>query len=159
MNGVVNIDDLRKLAKKRLPKIAYDFIEGGTDDEVALVTNEQAFRKARIVPRYLVDVMKRDQSTTLFGQTYSSVIGIAPTGPAGLFRRGADLMLAEAAREANVPFIMSGTSTASIEDIAKLAPDHGWYQLYSAKNQAVSEDMIKRGSDAGLKTLGFTAAG
>ena len=57
MNGVVNIDDLRKLAKKRLPKIAYDFIEGGTDDEVGLVTNEQAFRKARIVPRYLVDVI------------------------------------------------------------------------------------------------------
>ena len=58
MNGVVNIDDLRKLAKKRLPKIAYDFIEGGTDDEVGLVTNEQAFRQARIVPRYLVDVTR-----------------------------------------------------------------------------------------------------
>jgi (S)-mandelate dehydrogenase len=94
MNGVVNIEDLRKLAKKRLPKIAYDFIEGGTDDEVGLVTNEQAFRKARIVPRYLVDVTSRDQSTTLFGRTYSSPIGIAPTGLAGLFRRGADLMLA-----------------------------------------------------------------
>jgi L-lactate dehydrogenase (cytochrome)/(S)-mandelate dehydrogenase len=156
MNGVVNIEDLRKLAKKRLPKIAYDFIEGGTDDEVGLVTNEQAFRKARIVPRYLVDVSVRDQSTTLFGRTYSSVIGIAPTGLAGLFRRGADLMLAEAARDANVPFIMSGSATGSIEALGKLAPDHGWYQLYSAKDQAVSEDMIKRAGDAGLKTLVFT---
>ena len=156
MDGVVNIDDLRKLAKKRLPKIAYDFIEGGTDDEVALVTNEQAFRQARIVPRYLVDVSVRDQSTTLFGRTYSSPIGIAPTGLAGLFRRGADLMLAEAARDANVPFIMSGSSTGSIEDLGKLAPDHGWYQLYSAKYQAISEDMIKRVGDAGLKTLVFT---
>ena len=156
MDGVVNIEDLRKLAKKRLPKIAYDFIEGGTDDEVGLVTNEQAFRKARIVPRYLVDVSVRDQSTTLFGRTYSSVIGIAPTGLAGLFRRGADLMLAEAARDANVPFIMSGSATGSIEDLGKLAPDHGWYQLYSAKDQAVSEDMIKRAGDAGLKTLVFT---
>ncbi|SKA16040.1 (S)-mandelate dehydrogenase [Enhydrobacter aerosaccus] len=156
MNGVVNIEDLRKLAKKRLPKIAYDFIEGGTDDEVGLVTNEQAFRKARIVPRYLVDVSVRDQSTTLFGRTYSSPIGIAPTGLAGLFRRGADLMLAEAAREANVPFIMSGSSTGSIEDLGRIAPDHGWYQLYSAKDQSVSEDMIKRTADAGLKTLVFT---
>ena len=156
MDGVVNIDDLRKLAKKRLPKIAYDFIEGGTDDEVGLATNEQAFRQARIVPRYLVDVTVRDQSTTLFGRTYSSPIGIAPTGLAGLFRRGADLMLAEAARDANVPFIMSGSSTGSIEDLGKLAPDHGWYQLYSAKDQAISEDMIKRVSDAGLKTLVFT---
>ena len=156
MQGVVNIEDLRKLAKKRLPKIAYDFIEGGTDDEVGLVTNEQAFRKARIVPRYLVDVTTRDQSTTLFGRTYSSPIGIAPTGLAGLFRRGADLMLAQAARDANVPFIMSGSSTGSIEDLGKLAPDHGWYQLYSSKDEAISEDLIKRTADAGLKTLVFT---
>ncbi|MFZ5782534.1 MAG: alpha-hydroxy acid oxidase [Pseudomonadota bacterium] len=156
MQGVVNIEDLRKLAKKRLPKIAYDFIEGGTDDEVGLVTNEQAFRKARIVPRYLVDVSVRDQSTTLFGRTYSSPVGIAPTGLASLFRRGADLMLAEAARDANVPFIMSGSSTASIEDLGRLAPDHGWYQLYSAKDEAVSEDLIKRAADAGLRTLVFT---
>jgi len=156
MKGVVNIEDLRKLAKKRLPKIAYDFIEGGTDDEVGLVTNEQAFREARIVPRYLVDISARDQSTTLFGRTYSSPIGIAPTGLAGLFRRGADLMLAEAARDANVPFIMSGASTGSIEDLGKLAPDHGWYQLYSSKDEAISEDLIKRAGDAGLKTLVFT---
>jgi L-lactate dehydrogenase (cytochrome)/(S)-mandelate dehydrogenase len=156
MNGAINIDDLRKLAKKRLPKIAYDFIEGGTDDEVGLNTNEQAFRQTRIVPRYLVDVSVRDQSTSLFGRKYSSVIGIAPTGLAGLFRRGADLMLAQAARDANVPMIMSGTSTGSIEDLGKVAPDHGWYQLYSAKDQAISEDMIKRVGDAGLKTLVFT---
>ena len=156
MQGVVNIEDLRKLAKKRLPRIAYDFIEGGTDDEVGLVTNEQAFRQARVVPRYLVDVSVRDQSTTLFGRTYSSPIGIAPTGLAGLFRRGADLMLAEAARDANVPFIMSGSATGSIEDLAKLAPDHGWYQLYSSKDEAISEDLIKRTADAGLKTLVFT---
>jgi L-lactate dehydrogenase (cytochrome)/(S)-mandelate dehydrogenase len=156
MKGVVNIEDLRKLAKKRLPKIAYDFIEGGTDDEVGLVTNEQAFRQARIVPRYLVDVSVRDQSTTVFGRTYSSPIGIAPTGLAGLFRRGADLMLAEAARDANVPFIMSGSATGSIEDLARLAPDHGWYQLYSSKDEAISEDLIKRTADAGLKTLVFT---
>ena len=156
MQGVVNIEDLRKLAKKRLPRIAYDFIEGGTDDEVGLTTNEQAFLQARVVPRYLVDVTVRDQSTTLFGRTYSSPIGIAPTGLAGLFRRGADLMLAQAARDANVPFIMSGASTASIEDLGKLAPDHGWYQLYSAKDQSISEDMIKRAGEAGLKTLVFT---
>src|SRR4029078_5402947 len=156
MQGVVNIEDLRKLAKKRLPKIAYDFIEGGTDDEVGLVTNEQAFRQTRIVPRYLVDVSGRDESSTLFGRTYSSPTGIAPTGLAGLFRRGADLMLAEAARDANVPFIMSGSSTASIEALTQLAPDHRWYPLYSPKDQAISEDMIKRVSDAGLKTLVFT---
>jgi L-lactate dehydrogenase (cytochrome)/(S)-mandelate dehydrogenase len=65
-------------------------------------------------------------------------------------------MLAEAARDANVPFIMSGAATGSMEALAKLAPDHGWYQLYSAKDQSVSEDMIKRAGDLGLKTLVFT---
>ena len=74
------------------------------------------------MPRYLVDVSVRDQSTTIFGRTYSSPIGIAPTGLAGLFRRGADLMLAEAARDANVPFIMSGSSTGSIEASASSRP-------------------------------------
>src|SRR5258708_13816611 len=147
MNGVVNIEDLRKLARKGLSKIAYDFIEGGTDDEVGLVTNEQAFRKARIVPRYLVDITTREQSTTLFGRTYSSPIGIAPTGLAGLFRRGADLMLAEAARDANVPFIMSGSSTGSIEDLGQLAPEHGWYQPHFAQHPSVSAVMIKRAAD------------
>lgn len=156
MEGVVNIDDLRRLAKKRLPKVCFDFIEGGTDDEVGLVTNEQVFRQTRIVPRYLVDVSDRNQSTTLFDKTYSSPIGIAPTGLADLFRRGADLMLAEAAREANIPFIMSGHSSSSIEDLGRLAPDHGWYQLYSAVDPSISEDMIRRASDAGLKTLVFT---
>lgn len=156
MKEVVNLDDLRKLAKKRLPKICYDFIEGGTDDEIGLVTNEQAYCQMRIVPRYLVDVSGRDQSTILFGRTYSSPIGIAPTGLADLFRRGADLMLAQAARDANVPFIMSGTSSSSIEDLGKLAPDHGWYQLYSAMDPSISEDMIKRASDVGLNTLVFT---
>lgn len=156
MEGVLNIDDLRKLAKKRLPKVCYDFIEGGTDDEAGLVTNEQAFRQVRIVPRYLVDVSKRDQSTALFDRNYSSPIGIAPTGMADLFRRGADSMLAEAAREANVPFIMSGHSSGMIEHLGKLAPEHGWYQIYPAVDPAISEDMIKRAKDAGLKTLVFT---
>ena len=119
LNGAVNIDDLRKLAKKRLPRIAYDFIEGGVEDEVGIDRNEQAFRELQLVPRYLVDVSKRDQTTTLFGRTYSHPFGIAPTGLASLFRHGADLMLAAAAKDANVPFIMSGSSTASIEDLAR----------------------------------------
>ena len=111
VDGAINVEDLRKLAKRRLPKIAYDFIEGGLEDEVGVARNEQAFGQFKLVPRYMVDVRTRDQSTTIFGRTYSSPIGIAPTGLAGLFRPGADLMLAEAARAANVPFIMSGTGT------------------------------------------------
>ncbi|HEX2888120.1 alpha-hydroxy acid oxidase [Vineibacter terrae] len=156
MDGVYNVDDMRRAAKRRLPKIAFDFIEGGVEDEDGLITNEQAFRQQRLVPRYLVDISTRDQSATLFGRTYASPFGIAPTGLAGLFRPGADLMLAEAARDANIPFIMSGSSTASIEDLGKLAPEHGWYQLYAARDKKISEDMIRRADAAGLSTLVLT---
>ncbi|MFV0297387.1 MAG: alpha-hydroxy acid oxidase, partial [Hyphomicrobiaceae bacterium] len=131
-------------------------IEGGLDDEVRLERNVWGFERHRIVPRYMVDVSQREQTTELFGRTYSQPVGIAPTGGAALFRPGADLMLAAAARKANVPFIMSGASTALIEDLAKVAPDHGWYQLYTAKDKSISYDMIKRAKDAGLSTLVVT---
>jgi L-lactate dehydrogenase (cytochrome)/(S)-mandelate dehydrogenase len=156
LDAAINVEDLRKLAKRRLPKIAYDFIEGGLEDEQGLTRNEDAFHRQLLVPRYGIDVTTIDQTTTIFGRTYSGPIGIAPTGLAGLFRRGADLMLAEAARAANVPFIMSGTSTGSIEDLARIAPDHGWYQLYIAKDRKISEDMVRRARDAGLSTLVIT---
>jgi (S)-mandelate dehydrogenase len=152
----INYDDLRKLAKRRLPKIAFDFIEGGLDDEVGIDRNRWGFERHRIVPKYMVDVSKRTQKTELFGRVYDSPCGIAPTGGAGLFRPGADLMLAAAARKANVPFIMSGAATGSIEDLARVAPDHGWYQLYAAKDKTISYDMIRRAKDAGLSTLVIT---
>jgi (S)-mandelate dehydrogenase len=156
LDAAINFDDLRKLAKRRLPRIAYDFIEGGLEDEQGLARNEEAFHRCLLVPRYGIDVSNVDQSTTLFGRTYSGPIGIAPTGLAGLFRRGGDLMLAEAAKAANVPFIMSGASTTLIEDLGRLAPEHGWYQLYPARDPKISEDMIRRARDAGLSTLVIT---
>jgi L-lactate dehydrogenase (cytochrome)/(S)-mandelate dehydrogenase len=152
----INYDDLRRLAKRRLPKVAFDFIEGGVEDEVGLARNYSAFDDVRLVPKYLVDVSTRDQTAQLFGRTYSHPFGIAPTGGLGFFRPGADLMLAQAARDANVPFIMSGASTASIEELARTAPDHGWYQLYAARDKKISEDMIRRAKDAGLSTLVLT---
>jgi L-lactate dehydrogenase (cytochrome)/(S)-mandelate dehydrogenase len=156
LEHAINIDDLRKLAKRRLPKIAYDFIEGGLEDERGIARNEDAFSGFDLVPRYGIDVSACDQSTVLFGRTYSGPLGIAPTGIAGLFRPGADLMLAKAAKAANVPFIMSGTGTALIEDLGRVAPEHGWYQLYPARDRSISEDMIRRARDAGLSTLVIT---
>src|SRR5215467_13628864 len=132
IEDAVNIEDLHRMAKRRLPKIAFDFIEGGLEDEYGLERNTSAFRKHLLLPRYLVDVSKRDQSVSLFGRTFASPFGISPTGAAGLFRRGADLMLAEAAAEANIPYIMSGASNDAIETAARVAPGNTWYQLYAA---------------------------
>ena len=156
LNGVVNIEDLHQLAKKRLPKIAFDFIEGGVEDERALETNRAAFHKHQLLPRYLVDVSKRDQSQTIFGRKFNSPFGISPTGTAGLFRRGADLMLAEAAREANIPYIQSGGSNDSMEAAAKVAPHNTWYQLYAARDGKISEDLVRRAADCGLEGLVLT---
>lgn len=156
LNDCVNLDDLRVLAKKRIPKVVYDFIEGGVDDEDGLDRNEDAFRRRALAPRYLVDITSLDQSTTLFGRTYSSAYGIAPTGGIGNYRRGGDLMLARAARDANIPFIMSGAATASMEDLAAIAPDHGWYQIYTARDRSIAEDQIKRVADLGLHALVVT---
>ena len=107
LNDAINIEDLHQMAKRRLPKVAFDFIEGGLEDERGLDRNTEAFKKHNLLPRSLVDVSKRDQSTTIFGRKFNSPFGISPTGTAGLFRRGADLMLAETARDANIPYIMS----------------------------------------------------
>ncbi len=156
LDRAINLDDLRRMAKRRLPKIAYDFIEGGADDEDGLDRAVDAFRDWRIVPRFMVDVTQRQQKTTLFGREYASPFGIAPTGIAGLFRPGADMMLAEAAREGDIPFIMSGSATGSIEDLARVAPEHGWYQLYPARSWSISEGMVGRARDAGLSTLVLT---
>jgi (S)-mandelate dehydrogenase len=152
----VTIDDLRRLAQRRLPRACFDFIEGGVEDERGLVRNESSYARHQLVPRYLVDVSQRDQSRNLFDRTYASPFGIAPTGFAGLFRAGADLMLAEAAAAANIPFVMSGTSTASIEAAARIAPAHTWYQVYTARDLKITQDQIRRARDAGLSTLVLT---
>jgi len=156
LENAVNIEDLHRMAKRRLPKIAFDFIEGGVEDELGISRNEAAFKRYRLMPRYLVDVNKRDQSAKLFDRVYASPFGISPTGAAGLFRPGADLMLAESAAGANIPFVMSGASTASMEKAAGVAPTHTWYQLYVARDPKISEDLIRRARDAGLSTLVLT---
>ncbi|HEV8679657.1 MAG TPA: alpha-hydroxy acid oxidase [Stellaceae bacterium] len=156
LNDVVNIEDLHRLAKRRPPKIAFDFIEGGVEDERGLARNAAAFSKHQLLPRYLIDVSRRDQSTTIFGRRFASPFGISPTGTAGLFRRGTDLMLASAAADANIPYIMSGASNDSIEAAARVAPNNTWYQLYAARDGRISEDLIRRVADAGLDALVLT---
>ncbi len=156
IDQAVNIEDLHQMAKRRLPKIAFDYIEGGIEDERGLERNTSAFHKHRLLPRYLVDVSVRDQSQTLFGQKFSSPFGISPTGGTSLFRNHADLMLAEAARDANIPYIMSGGSSETIEAAARIAPKNHWYQLYAARKPEINSDMIRRTADAGLGALVLT---
>jgi len=156
VDRAVNIEDLRRMARRRLPRIAFDYGEGGVEDEACLTRNRQAFERYRLVPRYLVDVSTRDQSATLFGRTYASPFGIAPMGLASFIRRGGDEALAEAAAAANIPFVLSGASNASIEAIARIAPVHTWCQLYAARDPGITHDMIRRARESGLETIVVT---
>jgi (S)-mandelate dehydrogenase len=156
LEKAINIEDLRQLAKRRLPRIAFDFVEGGVEDEEGLAYNEAAFRRYRMVPRYLVDVSQRDQSVTLFGRRYASPVGIAPTGISGLFRRNADLMFAEAAAAADIPYVMSSVTNASLEAAARIAGKNMWFQIYGTADRAIMHDLIRRARDAGIATLVVT---
>jgi L-lactate dehydrogenase (cytochrome)/(S)-mandelate dehydrogenase len=153
LSSVINLDDLRRLARRQLPRIAFDFIEGGADDERCLARNRDAFERYRLLPRYLRDVSQRDQSVELFGRTYASPIGISPTGLAGLFRPDADLMLAAAAREANVPFLLSSAANAALEDAMPVAPEHVWFQMYCTSDERINADLVQRARVAGVRVL------
>lgn len=156
VRSAINYDDLRRRAKRYAPKIAFDFIEGGVDEEFGLKRNFDKFSEIALVPRYMTDPGAPNHETQLFGRTYAKPFGIAPTGGAALFRQGADLMLARSAAKANIPFIISGASTATMEDVARVARDVSWYQLYLAKDRKISEDMVRRADACGFSTLVLT---
>ena len=153
IQSAINLEDMRQLARRKLPRLAFDFIEGGVDDELCLKRNRDAFEKHRLLPRYLRDVSKRDQSVVLFGRTYASPIGISPTGLAGLWRPGADLMQAAAARDANVPFLLSSASNNSLEDVMRVAPEHVWFQMYCTSDERINADLVQRAIKAKVGVL------
>lgn len=156
LRAALNIGDLRRLAKKRLPKIIFDYVDTGLEDEDAVQRNIEVFRQYRLVPRYLIDVQKRSHGVTLMGTPYGLPFGIAPTGMAGICRHGADEMLAAAAVKHNIPFVVSGNSTSSLETVARIAPQQTWYQLYASRRPDVSKDLVRRTDQAGISTLVVT---
>jgi L-lactate dehydrogenase (cytochrome)/(S)-mandelate dehydrogenase len=147
-----SIRDLKEAARRRLPRIIFDYIEGGAEDETCIIRNRQGWESLEIVPRFLRDVSGVEQSVELFGRSYASPFGIAPMGMTAITHRDADLLLAQAAHEANIPFLLSGASNSAIEKIAKVAPS-AWYQLYVPRDPAIRADLIRRVADAGLGTL------
>ncbi len=154
---VVTIEDLRCLARRRLPEFAFMLMETGSGDGSGTARNLDAFKDYLFGARALVDATATNQKVTIFGQTYSSPFGISAIGNAGNLRSGADEYMAEAAAEANIPFMLSGYSSASIESIARIAPNHVWQQLYVARDPKLTEHIVGRAHDAGVTVLVHTA--
>ena len=156
LHKAINLDDLRLAARRRLPRLAFDFIEGGVDGEVGIQRNEQAFRRYRLMPRYLVDISRRSQAQTLFGRTWASPFGFCPTGMAGLWRPGTDRLLATAAAKADIPNLMSCASNLAIEKAVALAPRNMWFQIYCGRDRRYTDEFLRRLADLGVETVVIT---
>jgi isopentenyl diphosphate isomerase/L-lactate dehydrogenase-like FMN-dependent dehydrogenase len=154
--GAYNIADLREMARRRLPKSFFEFVDRGTEDEVGLRHNLAALAAIKFRPQVLVDVANRDLSIELFGQRQKLPFAISPTGIAGLLWHGGEVALARAAAAAGVPFSLATTSITSMEDVAAQAGGRLWYQLYMWPERKMSYEMVDRARAANFEALILT---
>ena len=138
------IEDLRAKAKKRIPKFAFEYLDGGCNEDISLSKNTQELRKVEMKPRYLVPFRGANLKTELFGHEYDAPFGISPVGLQGLMWPKSPEILAKAAFEHNIPFVLSTVTTASIETIANITEGRAWFQLYHPAEEKVTKDLIKR---------------
>lgn len=153
--GAYNIVDLRRLAKRRLPRGIFEYVERGAEDEIGLAANRAAFAGARLLPRVARDVSHVDRRTSLFGAELAMPIAIAPTGSAGLVWHNGDVEIARAAAAAGIPFTISTASTMNIEEIAT-AGGRLWFQLYLWADRALSHAAMDRAHALGCELLMVT---
>jgi (S)-mandelate dehydrogenase len=153
LEKAVNIEDLRRLAKRRLPRAIFDFFDGGAEDEVTLRENRAAFERVRLLPRVLVDVSKVQTAVDLLGKPSSMPLAIAPTGGISAGRYGAELILARAAKAAGVPFTMATPSAFSIERVAEEVGGRLWFQLYAVRNREFRDKLVQRAKDTGYEAI------
>lgn len=151
-----SIPSFRVAAKRRLPRFAFDYLDGACGDEIAANRNVEAFRRVELRPRFGLDVSEVSTEVELFGRRWSSPIGISPVGYGNMYWPGAEQALAKAAQAANIPFGVSTVTITSLETLAKLAPDVLWFQLYHLADMRLTEDLVRRAVDAGVKVLLFT---
>ncbi len=148
-----SIKDLREKAKKRIPRFAFEYLDGGCNSEVNLRRNTREIREVQLKPYYLRDNKTPSLKTELFGHEYDAPFGISPIGLQGLMWPRASEILAKAAFDHNIPFILSTVATASLESIAKITEGQAWFQLYHPKEDAIRDDLLKRAEEAGYKVL------
>ena len=139
-------EDLRQRAFQRMPKFAFEYLDGGCNEDVNLDKNMSDIQKVELEPRYLTPPPSYTIGTKLFGQEYSAPFGVAPVGLQGLMWPNSPVILARAARRHNVPFILSTVTTASIETIAKETDGKAWFQLYYPAEDAILFDILDRAS-------------
>ena len=155
LHKILSISDFEREAKKRLPKAVFEYVRGGTEDEVALNGNRTVFDHLVFRARGLCDVSTRSQAVTVLGQTYASPFGFAPTGVNAIVCHDCDTKLATEATRSQLPYIVSGASNVAIETLAKLAPNC-WYQGYFPGDRTRIGNIADRLKNAGVQTIVVT---
>ncbi|MDA7535736.1 alpha-hydroxy-acid oxidizing protein [Akkermansiaceae bacterium] len=148
-----SIDHLCERARQRMPGFAYDYLAGGCFNEMNLQKNTQEIREIELKPWYLRDYPGSDLSTKIFGKTYDAPFGVAPIGLQGLMWPRATEILAKAAHQHNIPFVLSTVGTASIETVAELTEGNAWFQLYHPAEDDLRDKLLDRAAAAELPVL------
>lgn len=148
-----SIEDLREKARKRIPRFAFEYLDGGCNEDVNLHKNTREIREVELIPQYLKAEVKVNLKTELFGHTYDAPFGIAPVGLQGLMWPRATEILAAAATQHNIPFILSTVTTASIEQVSEISEGKAWFQLYHPAENELRDDILKRLQNANYPVL------
>jgi (S)-mandelate dehydrogenase len=152
-----SIEELRQMALRRTPTFAFEYVEGGAEDEATLRWNRAALDAIRFVPSTLVDTSARHQRINLFGRESPAPLIIAPTGLSGVLRHRGDVALARAAAAAGIPFTLSTVSNVRLDEVARDAGGRLWMQLYLMKNREIGRDIVTRAERAGFEALVLTS--
>ena len=153
---IVNIEDLRKIARRRLPRALFDYVDGGAEDEYTLRANRLDFQRYTFSPRVLVDVSDRDQSTTVLGERLATPLILAPTGFTGVLAPRGEILAARAAAKKGAVFTLSTMSICSLEEVARAALGPLWFQLYVWRDREVTRSLVERARAAGYRALVLT---
>ena len=156
MPVITQIEDLRRLAQKRVPRMFYDYADSGSWTESTYRANQSDFNDIKLRQRVAVDMTRRTTATTMVGQTVSMPVALAPTGLTGMQHADGEILAARAAREFGVPFTLSTMSICSIEDVAEHAGRGFWFQLYMMKDRAFMSRLIARAKAAQCGALVLT---
>lgn len=148
-----SVDDLRSRAKAKIPKFAFEYLDGGCNNDVNLKKNTSRIRDVELKPKYLVDYTPPNLKTELFGHEYDAPFGISPVGLQGLMWPKSPEILAKAAFDHNIPFVLSTVTTASIESISEITEGRAWFQLYHPAEERVTKDLLKRAEAAHCPVL------
>ena len=148
-----SMDDLRERAKDRVPQFAFEYLDGGCNEDVSIIRNTSEIRDVQLQPRYLRNFGESDTRTKVLGMEFDAPFGIAPVGLQGLMWPNSPEILARAAYKHNVPFILSTVTTMSIERASELTEGKAWFQLYNPVDDALRDDIIDRAEAAGCPVL------